>query len=196
MRVEQRLVRGLRGHPREARRHLRVEHVLDLGAEAPAQQRDVLAPGVHHHLHRGVRQHLRQRADVDALIERVDQLDAALDPVPARGSGSLDRGHRQLHEAQQRAVAALAHELGIERQAPRRACLRRELGQGGGTCIDAHTRAHGAHAIARAAGSPPLEPRSRCSRDRPGQQPQHLPACQPRLARDVLRVRTHPQRGG
>ena len=108
---EQRVVRGLRAEPGEARRDLRVEHVAHLGGEAPAHERDVLAPGVDDHLDRGVGEDRRQRRAVEVLLERVDQLD----PL---GIGGIRVGDRQLDQAEQRAVAALAHELRVEREPP------------------------------------------------------------------------------
>ena len=54
--------------------------------------------------------------------QRVDQLD------PQAG-GAV--GDRELHQAQQRAVAALAHELGVERQLPAALRLRGDLGDRG-----------------------------------------------------------------
>ena len=43
-----------------------------------------------------------------------------------RSPGALALGDRELHQAQQRAVAALAHELRVERDAPGRAGARRD----------------------------------------------------------------------
>ena len=61
---------------------------------------------MHDHLDLGVREDLRQRGAVQILRERVDDRD----PL-----GSLERlRDRQLHQAQQRPVATLAHELRVE----------------------------------------------------------------------------------
>ena len=68
--------RSLCGHAGEAGGDLGVEDVADLGAEAPAQQRDVLAAGVHDELDRGVGEQLGERRSVELLAQRVDQLDA------------------------------------------------------------------------------------------------------------------------
>ena len=46
---------------RRSRRRPGCRRVGDLGAETAAQERDVLAPGVHDHLDRGVGEHLRER---------------------------------------------------------------------------------------------------------------------------------------
>ena len=67
---------------------------------------------MHHHLDPWVGQHRRQRRRGDALLERVQELD------PLGHAGDL-RG-RELHQAQQRAVATLAHELRVEREPARR----------------------------------------------------------------------------
>ncbi len=114
---QQRLVRALRGHPQKAGRHLRVEHARHLASERAAQERDVLAPGVHHDLDQRVFEHPRKRLAGRLVRERVDDLD----PLSARAVGD-----RQLDQAQQRAVAALAHELRVEREPPRRARVRRD----------------------------------------------------------------------
>ena len=67
-----------------------------------------------HDLDLGVGQHLGQRRGVD-LVERVEQRD----PRAVRRRRVVDD---DLHEAQQRAVAALGHELGVD---PERAALAR-----------------------------------------------------------------------
>ena len=96
-------VAGLRREAREAGGDLGVEHVRDVGAPLAAQDRDVLAAGVQHDLDRGVGEHRRERRGVEAL-ERVEHDDLAADA--------------ELHEAQQRPVAALGHELRVDPEAP------------------------------------------------------------------------------
>ena len=81
--------------------------------QAPAHERDVLAAGVHDDLDPGVREHRCQRRAVELLGQRIEHQDALARVLPF--------GDRELHQAQQRAVAALAHELGVQRQAPGRA---------------------------------------------------------------------------
>ncbi len=103
----------MRAQSGEARGHLRVEHVAHLRVEATADQRDVLAPGVHDDLDCGVGEHLGERRSVELLGQRVNDQDALV-RVPGFGD-------RELHQAQQRAVAALAHELRVQRQAAGRA---------------------------------------------------------------------------
>ena len=77
---------------------------------------------MHDHLDLGVGEHARQRRPVEALLQRVDQLDPQAGGVV---------GDRELDQAQQRAVAALAHELGVERQLAAALCLRGDLGDDG-----------------------------------------------------------------
>jgi hypothetical protein len=100
----------LRGHPQEAGGHLRIEHALGVAAERAAQERYVLASGVHHHLDLRVRQHSSKRVTLQRALERVDDLDLLV-PRPV--------GDRELDQAEQRAVAALAYELCVERDPPR-----------------------------------------------------------------------------
>ncbi len=116
---QQRLVGGLRPEPSEPCRDLRVEHVGQLGREAPAQERDVLAPGVHHDLDRRIGEDRRERRAVEIVRERVEEHD----PLPRIGLV----GDRQLDQAEERAVAALAHELRVQGQPPRGA---RPVGEG------------------------------------------------------------------
>ena len=97
--MEQPGVAGLGGEAGEARGDLGVEHVRDVGLPLAAQDRDVLAAGVQHDLDRGVGEHGGERRGVEAL-ERVEHDDLAPDA--------------DLHEAQQRPVAALGHELGVD----------------------------------------------------------------------------------
>src|SRR6185437_6714325 len=110
----------------EARRDLGVEDVRDLAAQLAAQQRDVLAAGVHHDPHARVFERLPERRQLRVLAQRVDERDrlgAVVDPFPpARG---------ELDQAQKRAVAALAHELGVERQHPRLGGTPDQLGRAG-----------------------------------------------------------------
>ena len=69
-----------------------------------AQDRDVLAPGVHDDLDRRVGQHRgKRRRDRRARLERVEHDDLVADA--------------DLHEAEQRPVAALRHELGVDARA-------------------------------------------------------------------------------
>ena len=105
-RPEQVAVAGLRARAREPRRELGVEDVRDLGAPRPAQDRHVLAAGVEHDLDRRVGEQLRERRHVDP-VERVDQRDV-------RGVVRVLVVDRDLHQAQQRPVAALGHELGVD----------------------------------------------------------------------------------
>ena len=101
--VQQPGVAGLGGEAGEARGDLGVEHVGDVGPPLAAQDRHVLAAGVEHDLHGGVGEHGGQRRRVEAL-HRVEHHDLAAD--------------RELHEAQQRPVAALGHELRVDPEAP------------------------------------------------------------------------------
>ncbi len=78
-------------------------------SQVAAQDRHVLAAGVHDHLDRGVGQHARERAGVELVGDRVQHLGA--DAVLA-----LVVGHRDLDQAQLRLVAPLGHELGVDRQ--------------------------------------------------------------------------------
>jgi hypothetical protein len=98
--AHQRLVPLLVAEPEKAGRHLRVEHVGDLRVPAPAQDADVLAPGVHHHLDVRVREHASKGGEVELALERVEHLgtNAALD---------IRIRHGHLHQTQQRLVAAL-----------------------------------------------------------------------------------------
>ena len=146
---EQRLIRRLRPEPRETGRDLRVEHVSHLGAEAAAHERHVLAPGVHHDLDAGVGQHRRQGSCREALLERIQELD------PLGHAGDLRGG--ELHEAQQGAVTALAHELRVQREPARRPRPLGELPQGAIARLGAHVAARGAHA--EAPGSSHSNPR-------------------------------------
>ena len=109
--ADERLVALLVAEAEEAGGHLGVEDVAHLGVERPAQDRHVLAPGVHHDLDRRVGEHARQRREVRVALERVDHLgpDAVL---------GIRVGHRDLHQAEQRLVAALGHELRVDCNAP------------------------------------------------------------------------------
>jgi hypothetical protein len=110
---------------------------VSLCSPHPPQQRHVLARRVQHDLDRGVGEHLRERGGRgrEPRLERVEQRD----PHPAR---SVRVVRDDLHEAQQRAVAALGHELGVDPQAaagarqrsdPRDLVLAGE--RGGGRCV-------------------------------------------------------------
>ena len=110
--AHQRLVALLVAEADETRGELGVEHVGDLGVPGPAQDRDVLAAGVDHDLDVGVGEHARERLRVRRVVaERVDHLGA-------HAVGRVGVGHRHLGQAQQRLVAALGHELGVDRHAP------------------------------------------------------------------------------
>ena len=124
--MQQRLVADLRAQAGEPGGELRVEDLGDLGVPGPAQQRHVLAAGVHHDLDLRVGEDERQRRAVQLFVERVEHLDAAGAAV-VPGDGDLD-------QAQQRAVAALTHELGVDRE---RAGLPGALGELGGN-VSAH----------------------------------------------------------
>ena len=107
---QQRVVGALGPESREPGGDLGVEHVRDLGPEAPAQQGHVLAPGVHHHAYLRVGQDIGQRRAVEVVLEGVEDHDPLV--------GSLALGNRQLDQAQQRPVAPLAHELGVQSEPP------------------------------------------------------------------------------
>ncbi len=117
-RAEQVAVAGLRARAGEPGGDLGVEDVRDLGAPCAAQDRDVLAAGVEHDLDRRVGEQLRQRRDVD--VPRAGRSGRSAAP-----SDSAEAVDRDLHQAQQRAVAALGHELGVD---PEAAGCARELG--------------------------------------------------------------------
>ena len=112
---------------------LGVEDVGDLGPPGAAQDRHVLAAGVEHDLDRWVGEQLRDRGHVDARSERVDQVDTRL----ALGARVIVDG--DLHQTQQRAVAAFGHEFGVDAEAvprelappPRRGAARAEVTSGG-----------------------------------------------------------------
>ncbi len=65
----------MRSHPGKAGGDLGVEHVGHVSVQAPAQQRDVLAAGVHDHLDLRIGEDRRQRRAVEILRERVDEPD-------------------------------------------------------------------------------------------------------------------------
>ena len=69
----------------------------------------------------GVGERLGERSGVDGVVERVDDRDDEL-------AAALDG---DLHEAQQRLVAPLAHELGVDAEPPGVARRRREVGDVG-----------------------------------------------------------------
>ena len=74
-------------------------------APGAAEDRDVLAAGVQDHLDRGVGEHLRQRSGIaEILLQRVEHDDLLADA--------------DLHEAEQRAIAALGHELRVDPEPP------------------------------------------------------------------------------
>ena len=98
--VEQAVVAGLRGEAREARGDLGVEDVGEGGLPLAPQDRHVLAPGVQDDLDRRIGEHLGERRRVKAPDERIEHLHVLSD--------------HDLHEAEQRAVAALRHELGVQ----------------------------------------------------------------------------------
>ena len=106
-RAEQVAVAGLGALADEAGGDLGVEDVGQMCLPGTAQDRHVLAPGVQHDLHLGVRQQLRQRAHIDAAVQPVDQ-----DRADAGGLARILHGH--LRQAQERAVATLRHELGVD----------------------------------------------------------------------------------
>ena len=115
--VQQRLVAELRAQPGEAGGELRVEEVRDLRRPDAAQQRDVLAAGVHD--------------DLDRPDRRAAAASGAGSSAPSSGSRTSMRTPSSdldgdLHEAQQRAVAPLAHELRVDAEPPG---LAREVGE-------------------------------------------------------------------
>jgi hypothetical protein len=90
------------------------------------QQRDVLARGVQHNLDRRVGEHRGEWGGVERL-QRVEQRD----PQAVRRVGVVGD---DLDEAQQRAVAALRHELGVDPEpaaGARERCDARDLVVGG-----------------------------------------------------------------
>ena len=97
---DERLVALLVPEAEEACRHLRVEHVRDLGVPAAAKDRHVLAPCVHQHLDAGVGEDASERGEVELALERVEHLgtDFAL---------GIRIRHGHLHQTEQRLVAAL-----------------------------------------------------------------------------------------
>src|SRR5207248_5823900 len=109
---------------------LRVEDAPHLRVKAPAHERDVLTTRVHDRAHAGIGEDLRKRPAVEIIRQRVDQLDAL--------AHRADVWDRQLNQAQQRAVAALAHELGVHREGLSRAGPRRDLAQGTAVGLAAH----------------------------------------------------------
>ena len=103
--VQQPGVAGLGAEAGEAGRDLRVEHVRERRVPRAAQDRDVLAAGVQHDLDRRVGEHGGERRRItDAALERIEH-----DHLARRGD---------LHEAEQRPVAALRHELRVDAQPP------------------------------------------------------------------------------
>ena len=106
-RADQVAVAGLGALACEPGGDLRVEDVRDLGSPGAAQDRDVLAPRVQHDLDLRFGEQLGERADVELEVERVDQ-DR---PDAARRFGVFDR---DLGQAQQRPIAPLRHELGVD----------------------------------------------------------------------------------
>ena len=100
--VQQPGVAGLGREAREAGGDLGVEHVGHVGPPLAAEDRHVLPAGVEHDLHALVGEHLGQRRGIEAR-QRVEHDDLAADD--------------DLHEAQQRLVAAFRHELGIDPEA-------------------------------------------------------------------------------
>ena len=110
--ADERLVALLAAEPEEAAGHLRVEHVPHLGAPRPAQDRHVLASGVHHDLHLGVGQRLRQRCG-GLGVEAVAPADRSPRCAPRRARRV---GHGHLDEAEQGPVAPLGHELRVDRE--------------------------------------------------------------------------------
>jgi hypothetical protein len=79
----------------------------------------MLAAGVQHGLDLGVAPDLGERLEVEALAERVEQLDVL--------AAALERDH-DLDEAEQRAVAALRNELRVDSEATGSSSARCDLG--------------------------------------------------------------------
>ncbi len=103
--MQQARVPGLRREAGEAGGDLGVEDVREGRAPGAAQDRDVLAARVQDHLDRGVGEHLRQRSGIaEILLQRVEHDDLLADA--------------DLHEAEQRAIAALGHELRVDPEPP------------------------------------------------------------------------------
>jgi hypothetical protein len=104
----------------EAGGDLRVEDVDDVGSPRAPQDRDVLAGGVQDDLDLGIGEHLRERLEVE-LAQRVEE----------RGADAVRLvlvGHGDLHEAQQRPVAPLRHELRVDAEPAGRAGQFGDLG--------------------------------------------------------------------
>ena len=76
--MQQRLVAELGAQPREAGRELGVEEVGDARLADAAQQRDILAAGVHDDLDLRVGEHAGEGGEVERVVERVEHLDAHL----------------------------------------------------------------------------------------------------------------------
>ena len=109
--VEEPGVARLGGEAGEPRRDLGVEDVGERGAPRAPEDRHVLAAGVEHDLHRRVGEHGGQRGGIaEIVLDRVEQHDLVPD--------------RDLHEAEQRAVAALGQELRVDAEPARLAGAR------------------------------------------------------------------------
>jgi hypothetical protein len=108
--AQERVVARLRGQPGEAGRDLGVEDTRHLGGGTAAQQRDVLAPRVHDHLDVRVCEEPGERSEIGRFVERIEH-----DHLKPLFVADDDLDHTQ-----QRAVAALADELGIDAEAPDR----------------------------------------------------------------------------
>ncbi len=148
-------VAGLRGEAGEARRDLRVEDVRERGLPGAAEDRDVLPPGVEDDLHGRVGEDRGERRGVAHLRERVEHHDLLADA--------------DLDQAQERPVAALGHELGVDPEPPELPGTRREtldVGRDGvhGAAIVPAARPRGVYA---ATGAAPTSAGSAC-RARPG----------------------------
>ncbi len=101
--VQQPVVAGLRGGAGESGGDLRVEDIGEVDRPLAAQDRHVLAAGVHDDLDRGIGEHGGERRGIEPF-QRVEHVDLL--------------AGRDLHEAEQRPVPPLGHELGVETEPP------------------------------------------------------------------------------
>ena len=111
---------------------------------------------MHDHAHARLGEDLRERPAVEVPRKRVDELDAL--------SHRVHVGNRELDQAQQRAVAALAHELRVQREDLCGASARRDLAQRAAVGLAAHPRLATAVSLAAGADTPGRRHRTPFSR--------------------------------
>ena len=104
--IEQIRIAGLGAGAGKAGGYLSIEDVGELGAPGSAQDRCILSAGVQHHLDGGIGQQAGQRRRVH-VGQGIDQQDL-------RFLGLARRVDDDLHEAEERPVAALGHELRVD----------------------------------------------------------------------------------